>query len=50
MNYETMRYFADTWGLLFLFLVFISVIGWVMRPGTGKKYEKNARIPLSKDK
>ncbi|MBZ0218797.1 MAG: cbb3-type cytochrome c oxidase subunit 3 [Fimbriimonadaceae bacterium] len=50
MSYETLRYFADTWGLLFLFLVFVAVVGWVFRPGTRKKYEKNAKIPLSEDK
>jgi cytochrome c oxidase cbb3-type subunit IV len=50
MTYETMRLFADTWGLLFMFLVFLAVVGWVFRPGTGKKYEKNAQIPLSEDK
>jgi len=49
ITYETARYFSDTWGLLFLFLVFISVIVWVMRPGSGSKYNKNAKIPFAED-
>ncbi len=49
ITYEMARHFSDTWGLLFLFLVFVAVIVWVMRPGAGKKYDRNAEIPFAED-
>ncbi len=49
MTYETVRYFSDTWGLLFLFVVFVSAVLWVFRPGTKAKYQRNAEIPFSED-
>lgn len=49
MDYETLRHFADSWGLVFLVLVFLGVVAWVFRPGSSKLYEKNARIPLKED-
>jgi len=49
MDYETARYFSDTWGLLFLFLVFVTAVLWVFRPGSGSKYKRNAQIPFAED-
>jgi len=49
MDYETLRHFADTWGLLALFVIFLFVIGFVFRRGSKKKYEESARIPLKED-
>lgn len=45
-TYDTLRHFADTWGLVFLFTVFICVIFWVFRPGSRKVYDEAADIPL----
>jgi len=50
MDYQTMRTFADSWGLLFLFLFFIGVVIWVFRPGSKKSHDEAARIPLDDDK
>lgn len=49
MDYETMRQFADTWGLVALAALFVGIIIFVMRPGARRKYEKNAQIPLNED-
>ncbi len=49
MDYDTMRQFADTWGLVFLFGVFVIVLAVVFRPGSSKIYEESARIPLKED-
>lgn len=49
MDYETLRHFADSWGLVFLVLAFLCVIAWVFRPGSTKTYEKSAQIPLKED-
>lgn len=45
-TYEALRQFADSWMLLYLFLVFIGVILWVIRPGSGPVHEDCANIPL----
>jgi cytochrome c oxidase cbb3-type subunit 4 len=49
MDYETFRHFADSWGLVYLFAVFIAVIVFVFRPGAQRKYDDAARIPLKED-
>jgi cytochrome c oxidase cbb3-type subunit 4 len=49
MDYNTMRQFADSWGLLYLFLIFVGVILFTFRPGSRKQAEKNANIVLKED-
>ena len=49
MDYETLRQFADSWGLLFLVIVFLACVGFAFRPGSKKKYEDAAKIPLRED-
>lgn len=49
MDYETMRHFSDTWGLVFLVAVFVFVIGWIFRPGSSKIYEDQSQIPFHKE-
>lgn len=31
--YESLRHFADSWGLLFMTLTFVGLAGWAFRPG-----------------
>ncbi|MGI9402625.1 MAG: cbb3-type cytochrome oxidase subunit 3 [Rhizobiaceae bacterium] len=50
MDYNTFRQFADSWGLLYLFIVFLGVIIYVFRPGSKEIAEKIAKIPLEEDK
>ena len=38
-TYTALRHFADSWGLLFMFLFFCGVIAWVLRPGAARTYE-----------
>jgi cytochrome c oxidase cbb3-type subunit 4 len=49
MDYETLRQFADSWALLALTLIFVSVVLWVLRPGTRTLYEDSANIPFKHD-
>lgn len=49
MDYETLRHFADTWALLALSLGFVGIVGFVLRPGAGAKYDENSKIPLNED-
>jgi cytochrome c oxidase cbb3-type subunit 4 len=47
MTYETLRHFADSWGLLFLVLVFLGAAAWAFRPGAS--YRDHAEIPFKHD-
>lgn len=49
MDYETARQLADTWGLVFLVALFVGVVAFAFRPGTRKKYDEAAKIPLRDD-
>ena len=44
--YQILRTFADSWGLLFLFVIFCGVILWVFRPGSRKVHHDSAEIPF----
>ena len=48
-TYDILRQFADSWGLLFMFLVFVGVVLWVLRPGTRRHYANQADIPFKYD-
>jgi len=48
-TYTIMRVFAGSWGLLFMFTVFIIVILFVLRPGSGRLYKDTANIPFRHD-
>jgi cytochrome c oxidase cbb3-type subunit 4 len=49
MDYSGLRNFADSWGLVYLFLIFVGVILFTFRPGSRKKADENANIPLRED-
>jgi cytochrome c oxidase cbb3-type subunit 4 len=46
MDYVTARAFADTWGLLLLVVLFVGVLVFVFRRGSGARYRRAARIPM----
>ncbi len=46
MDYTTFREFADSWGLLYLFVVFIGVFIMVFLPGAKERAIDAAGIPL----
>ena len=43
-TYATLRGFADSWGLLVLFLFFVGVVAWVFRPGSRRRQDDAARM------
>jgi cytochrome c oxidase cbb3-type subunit 4 len=45
-TYSVLRQFADSWGLLGMFVFFIGVVIWVFRPGASATYEHYASTPL----
>ncbi len=49
MSYETVARFADTWGLVFLMLLFAIAVGYALWPGNRAKFKHAAQIPLQDD-
>ena len=46
MTYDSLRHFADSWGLVYLFAVFIGVGLFLLRPGARQRARAAAMIPL----
>jgi len=34
MTYDALRHFADSWGLVFMGVLFVAFVGWAFRPGS----------------
>ena len=48
-TYSILRHFADSWGLLAMFLLFAGVVLWALRPGAKEIHDDIAQIPLRND-
>ncbi len=46
MDYADAAHIAETWGLLYLFILFIAVLGYVFWPRNRKKFKDAAHNPL----
>ncbi|PWK63402.1 cbb3-type cytochrome c oxidase subunit 3 [Aminobacter sp. AP02] len=49
MDYNTLRHFADSWGLLAMTVFFIGAVLFALRPGSRESAEQAAQIPLKED-
>jgi cytochrome c oxidase cbb3-type subunit IV len=49
LEYQLLRTFADSWGLLFMFLVFTFVIFRAFRPSARKAHDDAANIPFKEE-
>jgi cytochrome c oxidase cbb3-type subunit 4 len=48
-TYGAVAHFAQSWGLLYFFVVFMVVVLFVMRPSQRRRYEEAGRMPLRED-
>ena len=48
-TYTALRQFADSWALAAMTLFFIGVVIFTFRPGSRRKADEAARIPLKED-
>ena len=46
MSYASAAQFAQTWGLVFLCLMFLAAVGYALWPGNRRKFDRAARTPL----
>lgn len=49
MTYEQLRHFADSWGLLGMALLFLTLIGWTFRKGASRDHEQAANMIFKDD-
>ncbi|MGX5804200.1 cbb3-type cytochrome c oxidase subunit 3 [Bradyrhizobium sp. Arg314] len=49
MDYNLMREFADSWGLLAMALFFVGCIAFALRPGGRTPADHAAQIPFKDD-
>lgn len=47
--YETLRHFADSWGLLFMTASFLAFILWALRPGARHLHDDAAHSIFKDD-
>ena len=45
-DYNALRHFADSWGLLSMVVFFAGAMLFAFRPGSRRHYEDAAQIPL----
>ncbi|HNJ48182.1 MAG: cbb3-type cytochrome c oxidase subunit 3 [Novosphingobium sp.] len=48
-TYETLRQFADSWGLVATFVLFVVLVAWPFRPGARKANEEAANMIFAED-
>ena len=48
-HYDTMRHFADSWGLVYMLAIFVAVALFLVRPGAKQQARSAAMIPLRDD-
>lgn len=44
MSYDALRHFADSWGLLIMFLLYLGLCGWAFLPRNRKRNRDAADI------
>jgi cytochrome c oxidase cbb3-type subunit IV len=47
--YRTLAEFAQTYGLIYFVVVFLSVVVWAMWPSRKRRFEEATRMPLRED-
>ena len=49
MEYESVRTFAATWGLVALVVMFVAAVAYALWPRNRAKFRDAANIPLEED-
>lgn len=43
-TYETLRHFADSWGLAAMVMIFLVLVAWPFRPGVKDQHDEAANL------
>ena len=46
MDYQELRHFADSWGLVFMVVTLAALVGWAFRPGSRAAQHDASMIPF----
>ncbi|MBA3941291.1 MAG: CcoQ/FixQ family Cbb3-type cytochrome c oxidase assembly chaperone [Sphingopyxis sp.] len=49
MSYDALRHFADSWGLLAMALLFLTLIAWPFRPSARARNQEAANMIFKDD-
>lgn len=49
MDYQTVSAFSQTWGLVFLVVMFLTAVAYALWPSNRAKFKKAAHVPLEED-
>jgi cytochrome c oxidase cbb3-type subunit IV len=44
MTYDALRHAADSWGLIFMGVLFVTFIGWTFRRGSRARHQNAANM------
>jgi cytochrome c oxidase cbb3-type subunit IV len=48
-TYAFFSHFAQTWGLVYFFVIFLIVLAYALWPSRQKQFDEMARLPLRED-
>jgi cytochrome c oxidase cbb3-type subunit 4 len=48
-TYQVVAEFAQTWGLVYFFILFLVVLAYALWPSRQKQFDEAARMPLRED-
>lgn len=48
-TYKSVARFAQTWGLIYFFVIFVGVLVYVLWPKNKRSFDEASRIPLRED-
>ena len=48
-NYQYFAEIAQTWGLIYFFVLFLAVLVYALWPSRQKQFDESARMPLRED-
>lgn len=49
MDFNVATYIAQTWGLLYLVVLFLCMLVYALKPSSREKFNKAAQIPFRED-
>jgi cytochrome c oxidase cbb3-type subunit 4 len=49
LEYEALRHFADSWGLVFMGVLFVAFVGWTFRKGSSADNDRAANMIFEDD-
>ncbi len=49
MTYDSLRHFADSWGLVMMAVLYLGLVGWTFRKGASEHNDQAANMIFKDD-